>query len=292
MEGNQVADGQSPQKLLIADMIFPGICNHGKRNGHTLIPAAGVDDNRKRTAAHSGIRAGSRRSPGADSYAAGAVSVQESPAHLDSPGIFKPFLGDCRVAGDLAGEDRADGFKLHRCGIVQDISDVQKRFVRKQGLSRGGSAVLLWRCKEGAAVFCDFCNIAVKISDFYLGPVTAFAGGDDNVQVFHPLDQLAPAETRGGQAFRLFNLFGRHILQNSQNLFRISSHNAKNSGSIDALHSAGIGNRDALHIFNNISAACCHAAIRHGSQDFPNRCARIGDGDRLCTAQSRNKLCI
>ena len=69
-----------------------------------------------------------------------------------------------------------------------------------------------------------------------------------------------------------------------------SSNDAQQGGDLNAAASAGIGDRDALDVLDDIAAAGQLQGIRLPAQDLAGQSARIGDGDGLGTAHGGDQF--
>ena len=86
------------------------------------------------------------------------------------------------------------------------------------------------------------------------------------------------------------NLFRRDGSNDLQFSGRITSNNARNSSSGDALHVVGIGYDDTFDILDNTAAGTDDNLIRHRPQRFPGFGSAVGQRDGFGTAHGRDKL--
>ena len=128
MNRDQVADNECAVQFFLGNVPFFCKLDDRKGNGHALVSAAGIDDDRKRAAAHTGIGTGSCMGAGADFYII-AVLIQQSAADLCTVSVAETFVRNRRVHGDLAVEDFFDIFDLHSIGEFENILDVQHTFI-------------------------------------------------------------------------------------------------------------------------------------------------------------------
>lgn len=76
-----------------------------------------------------------------------------------------------------------------------------------------------------------------------------------DIQVVHVLHQLAGAEALLHQCLGGLDIRRRHGLQHGQLPVRVSAHDAQGGRHVDAAHTAGVGDDDALHVFDDVAAA-------------------------------------
>ena len=128
MNRNQVADNECAVQFFLGNVPFFCKLNDRKGNGHALVSAAGIDDDRKRAAAHTRIGACRCTGAGADFYVI-AVFIQQRAANLCTVWMTETFIGNGRVHGDLTVKNFFDVFDLHSIGKFKNILDVQHTFI-------------------------------------------------------------------------------------------------------------------------------------------------------------------
>ena len=79
-------------------------------------------------------------------------------------------------------------------------------------------------------------------------------------------------------------LFSADLGDHLQLPFRPARHNARHGGGLNALHTAGVGDDDALHIFDDVVADADLDPVRLLAQHLPGPGGGVGDGDGLGAA--------
>ena len=82
----------------------------------------------------------------------------------------------------------------------------------------------------------------------------------------------------------------RHVGDDLQDLVRPPGHHPGGHRRLDALQAAGVGDDDALHIFDDIAGHLRQHPLRGRAQGLPQESGGVGDGDGLCTAGGGDKL--
>ena len=104
---NKIRHDECAIELLLTRMQLMRVDDNGKRRRHTLIAAAGVDDNRLFAAVHARVRA--RGSPGLGAVLhAVAIGIEQDFSDGRAVLPCQSCLSDGRVIFDLARDGRAD----------------------------------------------------------------------------------------------------------------------------------------------------------------------------------------
>ena len=128
MNGDQIADNECAVQFILRNIPFFCKFNNRKRNGHTLVSTAGIDDNRKGTAAHTCIGTGSCAGTGTD-FNVIAIIIQKGAAYLCSVRMIQAFIGNRRVHGDLTVKNVFDIFDSYCIGKFENVFDIQHAFI-------------------------------------------------------------------------------------------------------------------------------------------------------------------
>ena len=163
MNGDQVADNECAVQFILRNVPFFCKFNNRKRNSHTLVSTAGIDDNRKGTAAHTCIGTGSCHSLGAHLDILIAVSGQQDRSDIGSVITADPFLGDRHVVTNLTFQYFADICKVHFLCKCKDFFYGKRRFVCQCGFFFSGNLF----CQKNLPVSGHMHQIRVEIGDPY-----------------------------------------------------------------------------------------------------------------------------
>ena len=172
-------------------------------------------------------------------------------ADLRSVIIVQPFLRDRRVKTDLTADDLFDIFHSDLICKIQDI------FYRKAGPVHG--VVCFFFCfqspvQEDFPVFFHFYDIGMLVRDHHFGIMSAAYGFCRNIEIGYVFCQRICADPPGGKFFRSGDMFRSDLLQDFQSFVRVAAYHTENSGDVDPFQTAGIGNGDALDVFDDIAA--------------------------------------
>ena len=87
-------------------------------------------------------------------------------------------------------------------------------------------------------------------------------------------------------------LLGSHLGDDQQLVGGVACHDAGGSGGLQAVHAVGVGDDDALYIFNNVAADADLHPLRPSGQLRRRQGRRIGNRNRLGAAHGRHQLLL
>mgnify|MGYP000417986575 CR=1 FL=1 len=193
---------------------------------------------------------------------------------------------DGPVTGDLVFQHIPDGVQVHRFAIGKDVPHIQKAFVRCRGAHLPGALPF----HQIFAVVLHAGHIGVGGTDLHKGFVRPRPGRHLDYQVVGAFDKAGGADTRFQQFHRPGTSGIGDAFQHRQTAGGIAPADAQQGGDLNAAASAGIGDRDALDVLDDIAAAGQLQGIRLPAQDLAGQSARIGDGDGLGTAHGGDQF--
>ena len=213
--------------------------------------------------------------------------------HKDAAGLhtvvaFETLVRDGGVIVDLAADELLHILHFHRVREFQDVGHIEEHPVRTAALffaAGVGAAV-----QQDRAVLLHVGDVVVVLLDLDLSGVSAALQLHHDIQVVHVLHQLAGAEALLHQCLGGLDIRRRHGLQHGQLPVRVSAHDAQGGRHVDAAHTAGVGDDDALHVFDDVAAAPDPAVLWYYAQQLPRLGAGIGDGDGLGAAQGHQQF--
>ena len=288
INGNEVGDQQGAVHLLFRQVPALRIGDHRQCDGDSLVAAAGIDNDRHGTSAHTGIGSCGRPRTGAALDVVSPV-FQYSLADSCAPGIVQALLGDCGVESHLPLQRLLHVGNIHLAGIFDDRAQVHFAAVAL------GTVIFLCRCislrnENSLSVLLDLRNIRVVLLDRDRRLVVLVPELRLDVEIGHVFRQRHVTDPGLHQFPGLCAGFVVRIRDDFQHLVRISAHYAEHGRCLNSLLTAGIGHRHALHIFDDVAGTCDADVLRHLSKLPVSFCCSIRDSDRFRTPHGRDKL--
>ena len=111
-----------------------------------------------------------------------------------------------------------------------------------------------------------------------------------NIEILLAFQQEAAAEAGLAEALRLSYILRRNRFEDLQRPLRVAADRSEDRRGVHALHSAGVGHGDALHVFENIAAEIHVDPFRLPAESLSSLAGGIGDGDRFGAAERRDQL--
>ena len=286
MGGEEVGDQKGAVHGIFPNAHILCVLNDRQGGGHTLVAAAGIDDHRQLTAAHTGVGTGG--GPGFGTGAdVGAYVMQKGLADIGAPVAPQALVRDGGVHLHLALERFPDILQVAGGGKVIDALHAEQGVIRRLGIHGLGLHGLFL---EDLAVLFDQDDIGVLHGDADLGIGVPLVGDDADVQHHAPVhgDQGDGGGCDVGGELG-FGLLGHGLDDLQQGLF-IAAQDADGRGSRNAPATIGAGNDDALYVFDDVAAGFHLHAVRDGSQNRPGHGGTVSDGDGLRAALGTHQL--
>ena len=287
-DGHKVGQSESPIKFLVGGSALLRIFDHRQGHSHALIAAAGVDDDGHFTPGHTRIRTGGGTGSGAHAHVIGAIAVQQNAPHARTPASGQAFLGNGRVAFDLAAQHGFDVCNVAGTGEIIDALNGQQRFVFV-GVQRFSGQFL---SLDHPPVALDVHHIGVPVGD---------AGGRAVTAAFHFNQDIKQTRIRlhvhADDPPLQISVDGRQLLgcngcDHLQFLRRIACDDARSACRVNALASAGIGHGDGFGIFDDVAAHQAAHPLRHAAQRLPGNGSGISDRNGLGAAHCRTEMIL
>ena len=290
MDGQQVAEGHRPQRLLLPCVQLPGVHHHRNRGGDSLVAAAGDDDDRLLAAAHPGVGPGGSHVSGPDLHIL-AVVVAQHLADVGPPLAGHALLGDGPVVVDLPLHQLPDILQVHGVREVHNGLHCQAAPVcQAAGLAAGGQH--LAGAQQRLAVFLNEDDVGVVVGNPQPHLVLPRPQGQDDVEHHVPLGgphlDLMVGKVVPDGVLLLPGDAGDHL----QDLSRVPGHRAGGGRGLDALQAAGVGHNDALDVLDDVAAGLHQHLVRQTPQDLPRLGRAVGDGDGLGAPHGGHQLLL
>ena len=285
MQGHEVGQQQGTIEFFLIDAEFLGIFHDGQGNGHALIAAAGVDDYGQFAAVHAGIRTGSSSGAGADTDVL-TVSLEQGFADIGAVIVFESFVGNGRVIGNLPVQDCLHIGDITSHGKIVDIFNGHAFVV--------GLAFLYGRYdflfEQDFAVARDFGDIGMFVDYLNFGAVLAFADLDDDIENMVRLGKFHVYFRMREVITELCLIVFAGLSDNFEPCCFVTGDNADSGGSFDALAAAGVGDDNALDIFDDVAAGGDGDFIRQAAEDGAGFGGTVGNGDGLGATHRGHQL--
>ena len=200
--------------------------------------------------------------------------------------MSEPFVGDGRVAGNLAVEDALDVIEVGRHGEIVDVLDGQAVIVGRAG---GLDGAEVFRERRDT-VFCDVHDIRVLVGETDAGCVAVCAHIDRDVEHMVGLRSL---DVDGGLfeiAAERRHLRGRGMRDDFEARVRVAEERARCRRDLDALAAFRVRHDDALDVLDDVAGRRDRDGFRQRPEHLARLCRRERDGDRLRAAHRRHEL--
>ena len=281
----QIGECQRTVHFFIAALQFLCILDNRHGTGNALISAAGIDDNRKLTAAHPCIRA--RRCHGTGAVAdLISICIQHDPSDTRTVGMRHSLLSDRHVTVDLMIEDRSHILYLTRHREIPDVLHIQKASVSQTIFL----VSLHDRLQQLFTVALLQHDIRVIVCNPHLCRIFPCKCFNDDIKNPSAV-QIADFHVH------LIRVCAKHLAlliadlgDDLQLPLRSAGHKARRHSGLDSFHAAGVRHNDGFYIFDDTATHFYDYFFRQFSKQFPASRSRIRKRDRLRTPHRRDQL--
>ena len=196
------------------------------------------------------------------------------------------LLRDGHVALDLGVQQGTQVVHIHTIGKVHDLLDGEDGAV-----GEGGLLLSLHRNVDLLhPVLLQQHDVGVVVGDPQGDGVAAAGEGDGVIKGQGCFGQMDPDGVGLEKAGHLLLLGLRHHGNDLQHLVRVSRHQSGGDGGRDALQPAGVGDNDALHVFDQVAADLDGDSVRRAAQGPAGHRRAVGQGDGLGAAHGGDQL--
>ena len=285
MDGHQIGhDERAVQQILRYIALFR-VNDDRNGGGHTLVSAAGIDDDRQFAAVHTRVGTGCR--PGLRPILnAVAVGLQQDLTDACAISFPQTGFGDLHVAVDLPLEDIPHVVEPDLVGEGDDLLHRQQRAVSGRLHHLVGKGLV----QQDLAVFFDPHHIGVVTDHADVGGVVS--GGKTNLNVKGAVGG-GLSEHKFGGAEKIVHpaqRFRSHVGEHFKLPVRIAAADARGHRGTKTLSPRRMRHDDALDVLDDVAADGQLHAFGQGAQSLFCQSACISNGDRLGAARCRDQL--
>ena len=286
MYGNQIGNYQRPVQFLPGTFEIIGIDNHRHGNCDALISTSRINDYRQLAAAHSRIGSGCSHRLTHDLYVI-SVGFYQDASNIGAPVMFHSLTGNSVIIGNLPIQYFTDIFQIYFLCKLNNIFHTEERSVSLRHLFLTGSRLFP---VDDFPIFGDHRYIAVCSGDPHFCLMLSRVDRNQNIQLVTVRQGLHIKR----RLFQIFPhpvfLFVCHRRDHFQLFLRTSADNAGRRRRRNTFQPVCVRHDHTFYIFNNISTGLNFNPLRNSSQHFSGFCRTVGDGNRLCASERRNKF--